>query len=149
LINTIDTRRITYTLMTRSQAWLSEASGVPRSTLSYVARGLRELPAQYRESIRNVYQGEAYGNLRMSGASSTQANRFKWYVPETVLNVQSSYGLKAMEWTVGVIGSKLKGLGRPATEQEVLNLWDESYEDVIDGMQQSKEPYERVMEDIT
>lgn len=146
---TIDYRRITYTLMEKTQSWLSKASGVPASTLSYVARGLRDLPKQYRDAIRNVYQGEAYQRLKFSGASTTQANRFKWYVPETVLNVQSSYMTKALDWTTGVVGAKLRGLGRSATEKEILSIWQESYDSVKEGMQESKQPYERVMEDIT
>jgi len=131
--------------MRKSQAWLSEASGVPRSTLSYVARGLRELPKQYSSSIRNVYQSEAYYNMKASGLSTTQANRFRWYSPETVLNVESTISMKINYCTLGAIGKKLQGLGRPATEEEVLSLWEEAHDAVFEGIQESKEPYEDIM----
>jgi hypothetical protein len=132
--------------MEKSQAWLSRASGVPASTLSYVARGLRDLPTQYVDSIRNVYQSEAYNRLKFSGLSSSQANRFKWYTPESVLNTQANMTLKVDYLTIGHIGQKLKNLGRSATEKEILDLWDESREETKSALQKSKQPVENIFD---
>lgn len=133
-------------LRTQTQAWISRATGIPASTLSYVARGLRDLPIEYRDSVRNTYQSEAYYNLKTVGLSSNQANRFKWYVPESVINVETNFISKVDYLTIGHIGQKLKDLGRSATETEVLDLWNEARDETVDALQHSKQPVENILD---
>lgn len=89
-----------------------------------------------------MYQREAYSNLRDSGLSSTQANRFKWYAPENVLTVETDMQDKAMTYAMGILSERLKDVEGPITFEEVSQMYEEAYSSVIEGLQSSKKTYE-------
>lgn len=64
-------------LETLTQKGISEITGIPQSTLSYVVNEQRELPTKYENTLYNAYRSTAYGRLKDSGLSTIEANRFK------------------------------------------------------------------------
>ena len=128
-----------------TQAEISRQTGIPTSTVSYVLREERNLPAQYNPGLRNAFQREAYHNLREAGLSSTQADRFKWYVPGTVTIVT--------EQTTGIVGSivdkrmeaysqYLKSQGTYISEEDTRARLMEA---IAESIQKSELPYERIL----
>lgn len=143
-MSTLPTRQIGFLITYKSQSWISRETGIPRSTLSYVARGLRELPQQYKTTLTNTYGREAYAQLRNSGLSSYQANRWKWYIPETAQSVIDNTILKVKELTTYWIGKRNYALGRNLTESEIASQWDETEEEVKDALRKSQKPTEEI-----
>jgi len=139
-------RRLQFVTVERPLTWVSEETGIPTSTLSYVNRGLRNLPKQYVDTIRNLYQRESYSRMRNAGASSEQARRYSWYVPTTVGNVMIDYSLKVEELAGGIVAAKLKGLERDATTDEILDLWSDARQSIVEGLQNSRKPLEDILD---
>lgn len=137
-------RRISFILKQRSAAWVSRETGIPQSTLSYVKRGLRQLPAQYRSPLRNTYQRETYAQLRAEGAPSHQARRFSWKAPETVTEAMSTLHRKRNELTMGLVMKKLGDFDLPATQANIDDFWEDASEALLEGLQNSPESLETI-----
>ena len=135
-------RRLLFTLQDQSQAWVSRETGIPKSTLSYVARGIRALPKQYELANRNVYQREGYRRMEETGVSANQARRFSWYVPEKVTNVISTVNEKVKYLKVGYLGQKEHALGRSTLPGERKAILKEADVAIREGLRQSPYTYE-------
>jgi len=129
--------------MKNTQKVVSEMTGIPQSTISYVSRGLRELPKIYTTTMRNFYQRDAYATLKETGFSATQANRFKWYVPETVLDVTEIITDKVNSMAVGYVGHKTEGIGGEFTQEQLRGFFDEGVEKVKEGLRKSYKTFEQ------
>lgn len=79
--------RLVYMNRTMSLSQISASSSIPKSTISYVMRGERNLPNKYHNPLRSAYQRTAYHDLRNVGLSVTQSDRFKWYSPSKVVDI--------------------------------------------------------------
>jgi hypothetical protein len=140
----ISTRRLSYVLKSKTQIAVSKITGIPQSTISRVKNGQIPLPSKYSSTLRNYYQKTAYGDLRDSGASATQARRFSWYVPEKVTDVVSTLNdTKDMLSAAWVARQRMKS----------DELWSsEDYEDarleaeqtILESMRKSKKTIEDI-----
>ena len=131
--------------MTQSQ--ISALTGIPQSTLSYVARGLRELPYQYQSSLLKTYTSEAYRRLRTEGASWIIANRKKWQNPKDVYDDIRMINFKRQELTKGAIAGILKKQGKDITGDNIEELWGQVDSNMIEALQKSKKTLEQWLED--
>lgn len=131
--------RLEYILETNSQSEVSRQTGIPQSTISYVASGQRSLPTKYDRQLRNMYQREAYKNIYDIIPNSTNANRYKWYAPSTVRSVQKELQEITDYLTEGAIGAHFSNLGRDASMDEIETAWPAMHEAVVRGMAAS--PY--------
>jgi hypothetical protein len=89
-----------------------------------------------------MYHRESYDRLRESGLSSVQADRFKWYAPQSVLTVETDMQDNLMKYSMGVLAGKLKNVSGPVTFEEVSDMYEEAYNAVKKGFQSSRRSYE-------
>lgn len=141
-MSTITSRRLSFIHDVRSDAWIAQETGIPRSTLGFVRRGERTLPPQYRDQLRRVYQREAYGRLRDTGFSTDQARRFSWYVPERITEVRQQLEEQIDYLARGrVVQMKKRAMeaGETLDEDQALS---ESRDAIRSGLRKSKKPLE-------
>lgn len=141
-MTSLNIRRLQYTATFLSQKKISEATGIPQSTLSFVLRGKRHLPKKYISSTRNFFQRTVYNNLRGLGMSTIQAKRFSWYSPTSIIEIEGTMKMKLNDLTLGIIGQLTKRLDHKPTIQEINSLYGEAREKLILGMQKSHKVYE-------
>ncbi len=60
---------------------ITEITGIPASTISYVIREQRVLPSQYILNLKSLYSRYAYSQLRTAGLSVALSSRYRWYTP--------------------------------------------------------------------
>lgn len=140
----ISTRRLTYILKSRTQQWVSSITGIPQSTISRVKNNYMNLPKQYTSSLRNTYQREAYSNLFASGASASQAKRFSWYIPETVLDVQSTLQDTRSMLEVAWIARKNMETGELLSGSALEEELSIARESILETLHKSKKTMEQV-----
>jgi len=71
----------------RTDVWIAEATGIPRSTLGFVRREERTLPAQYTDALRTLYQSEAASFLSSRGYPETESIRLSSGMPDTIVGL--------------------------------------------------------------
>lgn len=134
--------RLNFMLQFNTQNEVSLKTGIPQSTISYVSRGIRDLPVEYQTTLRNAYQREAYAQLKNIVPNTTNANRFKWYAPERVNEVM--IGMKNMieQYSYGAVAAVFKSLGRDPTKEEIETALPAAQESVVKGLAKSPNSYE-------
>lgn len=137
-------RRLGFVFEQRSYGWIARESGIPRSTVRYAALGERVLPTQYQSTLRNLYQREAYKRLGDVGFSPHQARRFSSFAPASVSIKILDMRLKVQDLTIGAVGREMEDLDLPGVFDDYPDLWNEMYEQVLEGMQKSKKPWEEL-----
>lgn len=74
----------------RTDVWIAEATGIPRSTLGFVRREERALPSRYTDALRTLYQHEATTYLAVRGYPETEAIRLSSGMPDTIRGLTTS-----------------------------------------------------------
>lgn len=114
---------------------MSELTGIPRSTLNYVVRGVRDLSQQYRPLVEPAYRKTAYHALRDAGFSSYQANRWKWYSPSRVMEVMQDVATHTAYLARGTALKQWVAYQRRGIEVD----WDSLYADALQKQQYAYE----------
>jgi hypothetical protein len=138
------TDRLMFTLETNTQSYVSEQTGIPRSTLSYVARGLRELPADYYVDVNNFYSRYVADRLFDDGAPVHQATRFANASIATVKSKEIFIRQVAQGITEQHLIRQAANDGLSGAQIETLftDAWYETYDAIVSSMQQSEKPLE-------
>jgi hypothetical protein len=140
----INGRRLSFVWETRTQSYISSQTGIPQSTISKVVNGLIDLPSKYASQVRNLYQREAYSNLFVSGASSSQAKRFSWYIPETVKDVVETLNVARAELEVAWLARKSYSSDTPLTGDEILAIRKDAEDAILEALHKSKKTIEDI-----
>lgn len=140
----INTRRVNYILTERTQSWLANQLGLSQSTISRIANGLTTLKGEFADVLRNTYQREAYSNLKNSGTSSTQAKRFSWYIPETVMDVQNTMLEVRNMLEVTWVANKSRRENTTFTTSQIEDIINEARPAILESMQKSKKTIEEI-----
>ena len=74
---------------TRTDAWIAEQTGIPRSTLGFVRRGEREIPSKYADVLRTFYRGESTLYLTNRGYPTTEAVRLSSSMPTQIRSLSA------------------------------------------------------------
>lgn len=131
---------------TMSDIEIAKSTGIPRSTVGFVRRGERFLPSKYSLPLRAGYEREGYRRMRATGFSRAQADRFKWYAPESVGLKISEMKLTVNKLTLGVTGQQIEKLKREGKSFDRDDIWGETKIKIIEGLQRSKKPVEDIGE---
>jgi hypothetical protein len=126
--------RLNFMLENHSQAEVSLMTGIPQSTISYVSRGLRDLPDIYKNDVKNAYQRDAYKQLLNAIPNTVNANRFRGYAPDTVRGVIKEMNALVEEYSYGAVASIFQNLQRDPTKQEIQTALPASIEAVKAGL---------------
>ena len=102
---------------------------------------------EYNRLLRNAYQREAYGRMRETGFSATQARRFSRYAAESVGLKISEMKLLVNRFTTGAVGQKIASLQRQGLDYDLDSLWKEMKQKIIKGLQDSEWPVEEFAEE--
>lgn len=139
-----DIRKVQFLYQQTTLSKISEETGIPASSLSYISRGLRDVPRVYKTTLANFYRREAYDRLRTVGLSSYQANRFRWHAPEKVLEVENTMREKLMELTLGALSSRAKGAGGNIDPESLFKMFGEELNRMVKAIQKSPKNYEDI-----
>ncbi len=131
------TRTLQFVNETRSQNWIAQHSGIPRSTVGFVLRGERTLPSKYNLNARRLYQTEVYATMKAVGMSASQATRFKWYAPEAVRLKIGIMKEIVKESTLMRIGQKQVKDEKQGIIQGIDDYWKDTKEEVAESYRQS------------
>jgi len=82
----------------RSQQFISEMTGIPQSTISYVLRGIRKIPKKYTDSTLKYYKDETYTQINKRGGSKEMSIEYAGQDIKKVREVIATYEDKTM-WT--------------------------------------------------
>ena len=124
--------QLSFVADTRSDAWIAQETGIPRSTVGFVRRGERDLPEQYSTAIRALYQREAYDRMKETGFSAMQANRFRSYAPDSVRYYMAEVSNKISELAWG-LAIQLK---ESDEESGIFNSLESYYQDAADQIKE-------------
>ncbi len=139
-------RQLYYISQEQSFAAIARATGIPYRTILTLRERVVPLTTVQRQGLRNMFQREAYGRLRRTGYSTTEARRWSWYRPERVTIKDMSLKAKIAELATGAVAGKLESEGIPTTKKAVDELFDDMYEKVKQGIETSIEPTEIIMD---
>jgi len=135
-------RQLFYVAETQSFAAIARSTGIPYRTVLAIRSGKIDLSSSFKASIRNMYQRESYSRLRDTGFSTSQARRWSWYRPERVVIQEYSLKYKIGALATGAVAARLRKTVIPTSQGAVDALFDEMYEKIKTGVQQSIEPIE-------
>lgn len=135
-------RQLSYIAEKQSYAAISRTTGIPYRTVLAMRTGTIGASTTAKRALRNMYQREAYGRLRETGYSSSQARRWSWYKPERVVVNTYSLRFKIGELATGALAAKFRQHGIPTSIGAVSEMYDDMYERVKKGIIRSIEPSE-------
>ncbi len=138
----LSTKRILYSLETKTRNFVAKQTGMSWGTVDRIARGIVEPLTKYNKQIRNLYQRESYAVMRNTGFSSPQARRFSWYNPDSVREVTGLIQDKIAELAKGYVGQRAQREGLSWGELDAMDALEDAYENIKEGLQGSKKSYE-------
>lgn len=140
----ISKRRLSYVLQNTTQTLVSKITGIPQSTISRVKNGQIPLPSKYTSTLRSFYQRTAYADLRAFGASSIQARRFAWYIPETVTDILDTLEETKNMLTTHWVALRTVEEGRVFTPEELILEKESAEQSILEAMRKSKKSIEDI-----
>jgi hypothetical protein len=136
-----------------NQKWsyrtIEKETGVSDTTLWRIVNEGANVSDEMTTSIRNAFNRQAYSRLRDVGLSSYEANRWRWYTPNTVMSVESTMSLIVDKWSYGVALNRLARLSVVASDETIASVIEEAKKDVLQGISESGKPFEYIVEGDT
>lgn len=148
-MTSIAERRLDYMYEKRTDSWIAQNTGIPRSTIGFVRRGERALPSQYDYQLRLGFQREAYKRHRDAGMNFSEARRYSAYSPESAgLKTAIMKDIVNQNTMGGCIQEKLR-LEKEGIFVEIDDLWAGMKGDIIDAYQHSDKTLDEWEKDLT
>lgn len=139
-------RQLYYIAQEQSFAAIARATGIPYRTVLALRKPGVKITDVMRAGLRNMYQREAYQRLRRTGFSTHEARRWSWYRPERVTIKDLSMKSKIATLTTGAVAVKMESEGIPTSKKATGDLFDDMYQKVKDGVSESIESTEVIMD---
>lgn len=142
-------RQLFYIAEKQSFAHIARQTGIPYRTVLALRTGKLDLSSQFRTSMRNMFQREAYGRLRQAGLSASESRRWSWYTPSQNVIKETEVKAAISEMTTGAVARRLEVLGLPTTQANVDKYFDELHQAITESVRKSRKPTEDIIEHIT
>ena len=142
----LNTERLQFLNESYSQSAISELTGIPRSTLSYVLRDQRSLPSKYIESTRDNYLADAFERLVEHGAPFKTSSTFLNSPVSTIRKTLDDLDEVANFITEGRVASFSYQTGQTLTANQVNDMIGQVHEDVLQSMRFTSKNVEDVLE---
>ena len=124
-----------------TQSTIAQTTGIPQSTLSYVTRGLRDLPEKYHAAVYAMKNTTAYSQLFNLGVPPDQAALISLEPVASLSNRESYLIAVADKLTVGYIESVSRDSDEQLTDQQYIDKYYESaHRNIIDSLRRSTKP---------
>ena len=127
----IYTEELRYMNETLTQKLISDITGIPQATLSYVLSGQRDLPEKYNAPEHYQYSQYTYDILRKSGANNTAALLNAGLPPDEIRDQTVRWEKVIWEKTQYRIASELYGTGLEYTQEELDRLTPDRLSETI------------------
>jgi len=140
----IELERLQYLNETHTQTWISQQTGIPQSTLSYVLREQRELPQQYYSGVLTTYMTNTAYRMSDAGLPVHQVPRFQVQEPEIVRSVTAYVNDTAMKLAEGYVIKQAYDQDIP--DSQVQSYINDNISDAVqyirDSLRRSEKPIE-------
>lgn len=124
-----------------SRTEIQEITGIPQSTMSYVIRDLRELPAKYQAATIGLKNLTAYTALFEGGVPSVQASLLSIKSVKTISDTQAYVKAVADSLTTGYITRIMTDEDSGLSDQEIITKYYASaYASIVESLQNSEIP---------
>jgi len=130
----------------RTDVWISERSGIPRSTIGFVRRGQRDLPAIYRTALRSAYQSETTRRLDAIGVPHRESIRMSMKRPEDQRQIYSDMSYIVNELSVFNMTRAYERSGLDPMVFDWQGSFDAYEEQVIEAIHKSPYTYDDIKE---
>lgn len=125
-----------------SERELSRQTGIARSTLYDIKHHKYQCSEKHYQSIRNYFQRQAYSVLREAGLSSYKADRYKWYRPESIMEIKNRVGSVVSYLTNVRLQSHLTHLDNEGVSYDLEYEAQEIEEGIKESLRKSKKSVE-------
>lgn len=117
----------------RTDVWIAERTGIPRSTVGFVRRGERELGSAYYGPLRSAYQSETTRRLDEAGLPHREAIRFSMSRPERQREITNTMHSIIQDLAIGSTTNQYEASG----EDPDIFDWNDTYEGYFDQIRDS------------
>ena len=130
----------------RSDVWIAEKSGIPRSTIGFVRRGERELGSQYWKALRSAYQSETIGRLNAIGMPSRESFRYSLQPPTVQRRIESEFSYIRDQLAANSTAIAYERSGMPEAAFPWQATYDAYHVQVTDSIHNSPFTYDDIKE---
>lgn len=138
------TTRIGWLSQRIGQSAIRQATGIPRSTLSYVVRGTRNLPTRYYDTVRKLYARETYARFRGVGMPAHIARGFRYGSPPRIEEIVGKWKDKVSFLSEGWIAKRRETFKAQGIYVSAEDLKEEAEEAIMEGLEQSGKTIEQI-----
>lgn len=130
----------------RTDVWIAERAGIPRSTIGFVRRGERDLPAMYRTALRSAYQSETTRRLSLLGMPHRESIRLSMVAPEGQRDIETRMGRIVSEFAINATTTAYEKSGLEWNEFDWNAVYDDYSEKIRDGIRRSPRSWDDMKE---
>lgn len=130
----------------RTDVWIAERTGIPRSTIGFVRRGERELSSAYAKLLRPVYQSETTKRLDALGMPHRESIRFSMKNPEWQRDTAVKMGRIVSDFAIGATEAIADREDWDWNDSRWQPYYDDISEKIRDGIRRSPRPWDDIKE---
>lgn len=137
--------RLSFMHETRTDVWIAEQSGIPRSTLGFVRRGERPMPLRYLSAARKLYQSEMVGRLEAIGIPQKQAFAHSFISPARFRAIDTQMYEIVGKLTTGHLAERAARHAERGEYYDPGREYSSLFDSVMEGIHESEQPLDEIL----